>query len=646
MNGFCKTCLVAVMCSLFLSACSSAPSPKANAVAKSSEAPVAVKASPKVAIVKKEKVPEVVYPQDLEVSHAFFFKALEMDLRGDRNAAAGYIQAAYEADPGSRYLAFETAKRMFARGEDSLAFSVANKAKTLKGRRFIDQYALLARLYVRDGSADSARKYFNIALDSSHYQDMSLVYDYSLFLEAVKDEKELVRIYDILLPQVNYVPSLFQRQLSLLVDQKRDSAIVDLFANGYEATGDKKMQGQLVQLLILQKRFPEARAIVDSIKTSTEDDEKMVVLMMNALAETNRDSAYAFLQQKYIADSVRTPILLDYLGHYDFIYSKMDSAKVHLAGAIELLKDKPVYVANGYRTLASIALQEDKKKDAVMYAEKADSASMGGEKAMLAMTYGYAGMYKKAYHMLDSVMEVYSKWDAPVGVTDASAIQEVKMQKLRVHRQLQNVFARVLTFEALDIEKDVKADDTKRAYAKEAREKAELFWESMVMSDSLDMGPRFYMAMNLERMKRYDESFALFEMLLKQPASSGLYMPEVENYYGYTLVDLNRSPEEVERGYALILKAISSFNANDIPEAYLDSKAWGLFRKGKFDEALKVMESLKGEDLKKDDVYWEHMAAIQAALGMTEEAKKSYKKLIKLNPNHSAAKAYLSGNKK
>lgn len=646
MKGFCKTFLVAALCSLVLSACSSAPAPKADAVAKPNGKSPATKVETKVAKVQSEKVPEIVYPQDLEVSHAFFFKALEMDLRGDRNAAGGYIQAAYEADPGNRYLAFETAKRMFARGEDSLALVVANKAKTLKGKRIADQYALLARLYVKAGVADSARRYFNVALDSSHYQDMSLVYDYSLFLEAVKDEKELVRIYDILLPQVNYVPSLFQRQLTLLVDQKKDSAIVDLFAKGYEATGDKKMQGQLVQLLILQKRMREARIIVDALNTSTEDDEKMVVMMMNALADSSRDSAYAFLQKKYIVDSVRTPILLDYLGHYDFVYSKMDSAKVHLAEAIELLKDKPVYVANGYRTLASIALQEEKKKDAVKYAEKADSASMGGEKAMLAMTYGYAGMYKKAYHMLDSVMEVYSKWDAPVGVTDPAAIQEVKMQNLRVHRQLQNVFARVLTFEALEIEKDIKADATKLAYAKEAREKAELFWESMVMSDSSDMNPRFYMAMNLERMKRYDESFGLFEMLLKQPETSGLFIPEVQNYYGYTLVDLNRSAEEVERGFALILKAIEAYGKNDVPEAYLDSKAWGLYRKGKFEEALKVMKSLKGEDLKTDDVYWEHMAAIQAALGLTEEATKSYKTLLKINPKHAAAKAYLSGNKK
>ena len=63
-------------------------------------------------------------------------------------------------------------------------------------------------MYVKEGTADSARKYFNLGLDSAHYQDMALLYDYSLFLEIVKDKKELVRVYGILLPQVNYMPSL------------------------------------------------------------------------------------------------------------------------------------------------------------------------------------------------------------------------------------------------------------------------------------------------------------------------------------------------------------------------------------------------------------------------------------------------------
>ena len=88
------------------------------------------------------------------------------------------------------------------------------------------------------------------------------------------------------------------------------------------------------------------------------------------------------------------------------------------------------------------------------------------------------------------------------------------------------------------------------------RERAELFWESLLLADSSDMGTRVYMAMNLERMGRYDESFAMFELLLKQPESSGLDFAEIMNYYGYSLIDMNRSAADVDRGLALVQKAL------------------------------------------------------------------------------------------
>lgn len=631
--------LTLLMSALLLDACSSAP-------AKKSEVPVAAApAAVAPAQVQSSASQEVVYPQDLDAAHAAYLQAMNLELRGESAMAEAFLQHAYAADPGSRYLAFEVAERLASRGEDSLALVIAGKASHLKGKKLARQYALLAHLYVKDGSADSARKYFNLGLDSSHYQDMALLYDYSLFLEVVKDHKELVRVYELLLPQVNYMPSLFQRQFTLLAEMRRDSALVDLLEAAYNARGDKNMLHQMVQILLMQKRTAEAKAIADTITTSEELDEKVVVAVMTNMAEKSRDSAFAFLKKKYYVDSVRTPILTNFLGHYEFVFSELDSAKVHLLKATELLAEQPAYVANAYRALASIALSESEKKNAVIYAEKADSVSQGAEKPMLAMTYGYVGQYKKAYKMLDSLMAVWSSWAPPVGVDSASA-NEMRKQANRMHRQFRNVYARVYTFEAAEIEKDFNASDSLKAYAKDARERAELFWESMLLSDSTDMGTRVYMAMNLERMGRFDESFALFEMLLKQPESSGLDFPEILNYYGYSMIDLNRTPAEVDYGLTLVQKALDKVGGGLAHEAYLDSKAWGLFRKGKFKEAYEVMKLVSEKNMQNDAVYWEHIAAIQAALNMTAEATKSYKTLLKLNPKHPEAKAFLSGKKK
>lgn len=592
--------------------------------------------------IKKVSAEEPALPQNIDAAHESFIRAQEMELRGERALANVFWQHAAESDPNSRYLAFKLAEIMAAQGADSVALLQAQHANRLKGRPTASQLGLLAHLYVKDGRADSARKYFKAALDTSRYQDMTLLYDYSLFLEAVQDGKELVRIYDLLLPQVNYMPTLFQRQLKLLLDQHKDSAVVELFAKGHEATGDKKMLLQMVQGLVFQKRLKEVRAVVDTLTESTPEDKSMVVLLMSSLAETNRDSAYAMLRKKYLDDGVRTPILANFLGHYEHLFGNLDSAKAHLKYAAENIADQRVYVTGAYHTLSAIAFKENKPKDAVRYAEKADSVALGGDKAQLALTYGTAGMYGKAYKMLDSLIAVWDKWTPMEGIADSASMKRMAHDVERNRRQFRSVYARILCVEAQEIwQKDI-GDSARVKKSLALRERADVFYRELAAKDSADLGIRVLMAMNLERMDRYDEAFAMFEYILGF-AEPQVDVAEVLNYYGYTLIDLNRTPEELDKGIALVEKALlqsAKYKDSEPSEAYVDSWAWGLYRKGKFAEALESMKQIKSPRFDEDFVYWEHMAAIQDALGMTAEAKASYKKLKKLQPHHPAVKKY------
>lgn len=580
--------------------------------------------------------------QNLDVAHESFIRAQEMELRGEKQLAEVFWQRAYEADPGNRYLAFNIATRLFLQGNDSAALSLAKNAIQLKGHVSASQFDLMAKLYVRAGIADSARKYFVIALDSSHYQDMSMLYDYSLFLEAVHDEKELVRIYDLLLPQVNYIQSLFSRQLNLLLKQEKDSAIVELFGKAHDATGDKELLAKMVQGLVMQKRFEEARKIADTLTTATETDEAIINTVLLSYTEIDRDSGLKFLKKKVYEDGLRSPVILYYLGSYEYSAGEKDSAKVHLGEVYLKLEKTPAYGAQACRALAGIHFAEKKPKEGVRYAELADSLLNGADKDFLATAYGYAGMYEKAYTLLDSMLGVWSNWKPMAGIADAETIEMLNRKAVRSHRQLQHTYARVLITEAKEIEDKHYGDTLKLAHAREARTKAELFWESMLMADSADLFIRFSMAMNLERLGRLDESWSMFESLLSGPAPAGMDKSEIQNYYGYSLIDRNRSAEDVEKGMQLVLKALEIDGKN---EAYMDSKAWGLYRMGKFEEALAIMESIDSPRFQDDEEYWEHLAAIQAALGKTAEATKSYKKLLKLRPGHPEAKKFL-GKKK
>lgn len=627
--------VVAVLCAA-LAACSSAPAKKAEVVPAPAPASVAAPAA-------DTTVPE----QDLDLAHLAFIHALDMESRGLRAEADSMWFVASKADPGNRFLAFGVAQRLFAAGEDSAAFVMAKRASALPGKQLASQYEFLAKLYVREGIADSARKYFVLALDSSKSQDMTLLYDYSLFLEAVKDKEELVRVYDILLPQTHYIQTLLDRQIALLLELKKDSALVDLFEKAYDVTGDKRKLAAMVHALMAQRRFADARAIADTITSSTDGDGMIIDISLLTFVNADKKEILAFLKKKYYTDGVRVPELFYHLGMYEFMNDEPDSARVHLESSLGGLSRDKTYQVQASRTLAALALHAKDSTGAVAYAVRADSLSSGNGKSFLALVYGGVGKYETAYALLDSMLGVWSNWQPLPGVvSDAAQLQNMKARALANYRNFQRTYADVLITQARKIEEVSGGDTLKMAAAREARLKAQLFWESMVAEDSLNMNIRFDMAKNLERMNRIDESYALFESILKSPHLKALNIPEVLNYYGYTLLNLNRSAGDAEKGLALVVRALELMKPDDPKSAVLDSKAWGLYRLGRYEEALATILLIKDERFLEDDEYLEHLGSIQAALGKKAEATKTFRRLLKVSPKHPAALEYLKGKRK
>ena len=115
-----------------------------------------------------------------------------------------------------------------------------------------------------------------------------------------------------------------------------------------------------------------------------------------------------------------------------------------------------------------------------------------------------------------------------------------------------------------------------------------------------------------------------------------------KNHLGYTLVDLNRNAEEVKWGSKLIDDAIQQDPKNI---AYRDSKAWALYRAGKFEEALKIMEGIEAEkdslsdEMMHDPSIFSHMAAICEALALKKRAVEYYEKVLTIDPQNENAKS-------
>jgi len=263
--------------------------------------------------------------------------------------------------------------------------------------------------------------------------------------------------------------------------------------------------------------------------------------------------------------------------------------------------------------------------------------SNGDTRMLLASVYALADKFDKAFPLLDSLMHFWETWKPLPGVVDSTNLVQMKNEAMIKYLQVLDIYSRALIGQALELEKDLRSDSAKSARAVDNRTRAQKMLEIFFAKDSSYSRVRLSMAMNLERLKRYDESFRHFETLIKLNDFNPHERASTLNYYGYSLIEMNRSAAELEKGYKLVLEALALEKDGEGKDAYLDSKAWGLYRLGRFDEAYQAMQLIDHKKMSRDDVFWEHLAAIQDALGMKKEARKSYRNLLKMNPKHPAA---------
>ena len=118
------------------------------------------------------------------------------------------------------------------------------------------------------------------------------------------------------------------------------------------------------------------------------------------------------------------------------------------------------------------------------------------------------------------------------------------------------------------------------------------------------------------------EAFTVMEGILqKQPENF-----QALNYVGFSLAEENR---DLPRALELLNRA----NELSPNQAYIiDSLAWALFRSGQLEEALRQIRRAVSMGDSPDPAIWEHYGDIAARQGLKEEARKAYRKAIELKP--------------
>jgi tetratricopeptide (TPR) repeat protein len=130
---------------------------------------------------------------------------------------------------------------------------------------------------------------------------------------------------------------------------------------------------------------------------------------------------------------------------------------------------------------------------------------------------------------------------------------------------------------------------------------------------------------------------ALLEDMLREDEND----PGINNDLGYLYADQGKNLEKAEK---MILKAVRAEPEN---AAYLDSLAWVLYKRGKFQEALTQMEKSLEKSLAKqnalDATLWDHLGDIQNGLKNTEKAVEAWKKALESAKAESHPDAKLIG---
>jgi predicted Zn-dependent protease len=127
------------------------------------------------------------------------------------------------------------------------------------------------------------------------------------------------------------------------------------------------------------------------------------------------------------------------------------------------------------------------------------------------------------------------------------------------------------------------------------------------------------------RKKEYLKSFETFKEALKLSPDDILIL----NNYAYYLAEQEQDLKEAERMSKIVVDKEKG-NAT-----YLDTYAWVLYKRGRYKEAEKILESIIRNGEKNDAEYFEHLGYIQKAMKQCVKAIENWKTAYKIDNKKS-----------
>jgi len=243
--------------------CSSSPKPVAQPVPITAEELQKINMAAELAKIDtmlKADTPKAV------VAHESYLRALDMVEDGKTAYAELFYKRALANEPTSHFLLSELIKILLKQNKSGEAFPLL-KLAVQSPKATGDDFLSIARLYKEIGTLDSAANYYKKASEKIN-GNLGVLYEYAQLLELLQNYSELKRIYDILLPELDYPPRLLEKQL-FLYDKTgtSDSATAVLLGEAFKANGIQYAEYGFLQAEILSslKKYKESNEVLLTI---------------------------------------------------------------------------------------------------------------------------------------------------------------------------------------------------------------------------------------------------------------------------------------------------------------------------------------------------------------------------------------------
>lgn len=530
-------------------------------------------------------------PPSIDVAHESFLRGLSLMQVGQAQYAEMYYKRALANAPRNRFLAFELAGILAGEEKSGEALAIARAGERYPGTPNSSEYHLLASLYRENGLVDSAKVYYRKAI-AENDQNLKALYEFSLLLEVLQEYQELSKVFDLLLPLLDYPRPMIEKQLLLYKLSQNDSAMVKLLSTAFQVHGDGDYARMLAEVLESQGKNAEAQqAVVQSLDIDPTDRDSWNALVRLQLRAGQLEEARRSQTRLYSLDTTQTDVL-QRLAMLEYDVGRLDSAGNHFTRLAKL--DSNDHVARFYLShLAQLAGDSATalKRIREALALKPDALPYHNQ---LGAIYYLSSNYAEAHAVFDSTL-AHTQHPLPMQLKASAYVHEAQRSPYATQAQELRLQAREWLLKALALD-----------------------------STSIDL--MFETASNFERLDSLDAAQYWFNRLLTRDPQNHVAL----NYLGYMLVDSQR---DIPLGAALIDSALALSPGNT---AYMDSRGWALYRQQRFADALKVMESVEAAGM--DDVtLWEHMALICEALELQERAQDYWRRVLKLEPDHTKA---------